>query len=78
MTIFGYKYDTEQEAINARKDCSDFHGIPIDPDDITQYWVDYEYASLDNPAFYYIRYADGILEVLGEPEHFEVTSPPFP
>jgi hypothetical protein len=78
MKILGYKYLTEQEAIDARKDCSDYYGIPVDPNDVTQYWVDYEYASLDSPPFYYIKFVDSVLEVLGDPEEFEVTFPPFP
>ena len=77
MNVLGYKYDTEQEAIDATKNCSDYYGIPTSPDDVTQYWVDYNYASLNTPSFYYIKYVDSILEVLGEPEDFEVTFPPY-
>ena len=76
MLINGYKYTTEQEAINARKQCADYYGLPVAPDDVTQYWVDYENANLDNPIFYYITFDESLEVVLGEPITFEVTTPP--
>jgi hypothetical protein len=54
MTILGYKYLTEADAQKARKDCSDYYGIPVSPEDTTQYWVDYQCAVLDEPVFWYI------------------------
>lgn len=78
MLINGYKYTTEQEAIDARKQCADYYGLPVAPDDVTQYWVDYETAELDNPIFWYITFDESLEVVLGEPETFEVTVPnPF-
>jgi hypothetical protein len=71
MLINGYKYTTEQEAINARKQCADYYGLPVTPDDVTQYWVDYETAQLDTPIFWYIDPSIGM--ILGEPTDFEVT-----
>ena len=73
MLINGYKYTTEQEAIDARKQCADYYGIPVEPDDVTQYWVDYETAELDNPIFWYIVFDESIRVILGEPTEFEVT-----
>ncbi len=73
MLINGYKYTTEQEAINARKACADYYGLPVSPEDITQYWVDYEIAELDNPIFWYIVFDESIRVILGEPTKFEVT-----
>ena len=35
MTILGYKYLTEADAQKARKDCSDYYGIPVSPEDTT-------------------------------------------
>jgi hypothetical protein len=74
MLINGYKYTTEQEAINARKACADYYGLPVSPEDITQYWVDYEIAELDNPIFWYIVFDESIEHILGQPTTFEVTT----
>jgi hypothetical protein len=73
MLINGYKYTTEQEAINARKQCADYYGLPKSPEDVTQYWVDYETAELDTPIFWYIVFDESIEIILGEPTTFEVT-----
>lgn len=78
MLINGYKYTTEQDAINARELVDTYYGIPVAPEDVTQNWVDYNTANLDNPIFYYIRFDDSLEVVLGEPITFEVTVPnPF-
>ncbi len=53
MFIDGYKYTTEQEAIDARKSCADYYGLPKTSEDVTKYYVDYKEASLDNPVFWY-------------------------
>ena len=73
MLINGYKYTNEQEAIDARKQCADYYGLPVAPEDVTQYWVDYETAELDNPIFWYIVFDESIEMILGEPTEFEVT-----
>jgi hypothetical protein len=72
MEITGYKYTTEQEAIDARKACADYYGLPVSPEDVTQYWVDYEEASLNTPIFWYIIFDESIEVILGEPTTFEV------
>jgi hypothetical protein len=78
MLINGYKYTNEQEAIDARKQCADYYGLPVAPEDVTQYWVDYNTAELDNPIFWYIVFDESIRVILGEPSTFEVTVPnPF-
>jgi hypothetical protein len=74
MEITGYKYTNEQDAINARKECADYYGLPVSPDDVTQYWVDYETAEFDNPVFWYIVFDESIRDILGEPTEFEVTT----
>jgi hypothetical protein len=74
MEIEGYKYTTEQEAINARKQCADYYGLPKSPEDVTQYWVDYEEASLNTPIFWYIIFDESLEIVLGQPISFEVTT----
>jgi hypothetical protein len=78
-SIKGYKYTTESSAKSAQKQCNDYYGIPISPDDVTQNWVDYKYADLNKPKFWYIIYDDSLLPVLGEPIEFEVITPnPIP
>ena len=74
MEITGYKYTNEQEAIDARKACADYYGLPVTPDDVTKYWVDYETAELDTPIFWYIVFDESIRVILGEPTQFEVTT----
>jgi hypothetical protein len=71
----GYKFNTEAEAIAARKQAADHYGIPVNPEDVTQYWVDYNVADLDDPKFWYIAYHESLDVVFGEPTEFEVTIP---
>jgi hypothetical protein len=68
MIVLGYKYFTEQEAIDARKQCADYYGLPKSPEDITQYWVDYQTAD----DFFYIIFDESLLPILGEPIEFEI------
>jgi hypothetical protein len=75
MEVNGYKYTTEQEAINAREACDTYYGIPVAPNDVTQNWVEYQTADLDTPIFYYIRFDESLKIVLGNPTDFEVTIP---
>ncbi len=77
MEVLGYKYTNEQEAIDAREQCDAYYGIPVSPNDVTQNWVDYKTAELDNPIFYYITFDESLRVVLGDPINFEVTTPPF-
>ena len=77
-SINGYQYNTEQEAINAREACDTYYGIPVAPDDVTQNWVDYQFAELNTPQFWYIVFDESLLVVLGTPSEFEVVTPPFP
>jgi len=77
MEVTGYKYTNEQDAINAREQVDTYYGIPVSPDDVTQNWVDYNTATLDNPIFYYIIFDESLRVVLGEPSTFEVITQPF-
>lgn len=77
MKVLGYKYTTEQNAINAREACDTYYGIPVSPDDVTQNWVEYQTASLDNPIFWYITHDDSLDVVLGTSIDFDVTIPPI-
>lgn len=76
--MLGYKYNTEDEAITAREACDAFYGIPVAPDDVTQNWVEYSFASMNIPQFWYIVYDESLLPVFGEPIEFNVITPPFP
>lgn len=79
MFINGYKYTTELEAIAARQQCDAYYGIPVSPTDVTQHWVGYNFAELNEPQFWYIIFDESLLPVLGEPTEFEVIQPnPFP
>lgn len=78
MEVTGYKYTNEQDAINAREQIDIYYGIPVSPDDVTQNWVDYQTSEYNTPIFWYIIFDDSLKIVLGEPETFEVTTPPFP
>jgi len=73
MEVTGYKYTTEQEAIDARKQCADYYGLPKTPTDTTLYWVDYNTAELDTPIFWYITFDKSIEAILGTPTTFNVT-----
>ncbi len=72
MLIKGYKYTNKQDAIDARKACADYYGLPVKPDDVTKYYVDYSEASLDSPVFWYIEYYTGTEPILGDFYEFEV------
>ena len=78
MVLNGYKYDTEQDAIDAREACDAYYGIPVAPDDVTKNWVDYQFAELNDPQFWYIQYDNSLLPILGEPTEFEVNDSLFP
>ena len=78
QSIKGYQYITEQEAMNARELCDAYYGIPVAPDDITQNWVDYQFAELNTPQFWYIIFDESLTPILGTPTEFEVVYPPFP
>lgn len=73
MIVQGYKYNTEQQAIEARKQAADYYGLPVTPDAITRYFVDYNYTEIDQ--FWYIVWCEGCTEALGEPTEFEITEP---
>ena len=70
MTMQGYTYNTEQEAITARQQAADYKGLPV-PNGRSLYWVNYNYSEAD--GFYYIRYVDGLEAVLGEPSDITIT-----
>ena len=71
-SINGYKYTTEQDAINAREACDTYYGIPVSPDDVTQNWVGYRFAELNEPQFWYIIFDESLTPILGQPTEFEV------
>ena len=67
--MLGYQYFIEQDAINARKECADYYGLPSSPDNETIYWVDYNYSELE---FWFIIFDESIRIILGEPTNFEI------
>jgi len=67
----GYKFNTEEEAVAARKAAADYKGLPVNPVSTTIYWVDYNYSDLD--GYYYIRYIDGLEAVFGDPTDVTIT-----
>jgi len=67
----GYIYNTEQEAIDAIKLAADYKGLPVNPSDITQYWVNYQFSEPDN--FYYIQYVEDLENVLGDKSEIILT-----
>lgn len=78
MEVLGYKYNTEQDAINAREACDTYYGIPVSHEYVTQNWTDYQTADLDTPIFWYIRFDDSLKPILGNPIEFDVIEPlPF-
>jgi hypothetical protein len=77
-SIKGYKYTTESSAKSAQKQCNDYYGIPVSPDDVTQNWIEYNFANLNEPSFWYIVYNESLNVVLGEPIEFDVVQPPLP
>jgi hypothetical protein len=68
--MLGYKYTTEQEAVNARLLCATYKGLPNSTGD-TLYWVNYSFSNLD--SIYYIQHVDGLENVLGTPIEFTIT-----
>jgi hypothetical protein len=70
----GYKYTTETDAIASRQSAADYMGLPV-PNGETLYWVDYNFAELNEPQFYYITFDESLLPILGEPTEFEVNFP---
>lgn len=72
MEVLGYKYTVESDAIQARKECADYYGLPVEPNNITIYWVDY-YEAVDNtPVFWYIIFDESVRAILGSPSTFDV------
>ncbi len=72
----GYKFTTEQEAIEAQRKCNLYYKIPKSPEDDTQNWIEYQYSELD--SIYFISHDDSLTEVLGQPAEFEITYPEDP
>ena len=75
QSINGYKYTKENQVIAAKLQCNEYYGIPLNPGDVTQNWVDYQFAELNDPQFWYIVYDETLLPVLGTPIDFTVIYP---
>jgi hypothetical protein len=70
--IKGYKFSTEEEANLSQNDCNVYYGIPAEPEDVTQNWVEYSFAPLNTPTFWFIIFDDSLIPILGQPEEFMV------
>ena len=68
--MLGYKYNTEQEAINAQKSCNTYYGIPKSENNITQNWCSYSYSDV----FWYIIYDESLKLILGTPIEITITN----
>ena len=73
MHINGYQYSTNQDVIIARQACDAYYGIPTTPDSVTQNWVEYQFAELNEPQFWYITFDKSLVPILGNPIEFETT-----
>lgn len=72
MQVIGYKYNSEADAISAQEQIDNHFNLPyLD----TLHWKPYYKTSDDNPEFWYIIYSEDVLDILGQPETFEVTVP---
>lgn len=68
--MLGYKYTTEQEAIDARQLCDNLKGFPKSG---IEHYAGYLYSELDN--FYYMPHYYDLEQVLGNPYEFTITFP---
>jgi hypothetical protein len=73
--IKGYKFTTEANAIYAQSECDMHYGIPVSENSVTRHWIEYNYASLNEPKFWYIIHHNSLEDVLGEPETFDIVEP---
>jgi hypothetical protein len=72
IKVKGYKYNNSKDVVSSIERLNAFYGIPVSEDSVTKSWCDYEIASLNNPVFYFIRYDKSMLEILGDPNEFDV------
>ena len=69
----GYKYTNETDALHAQDICRINEGLPK-PNGRTLQAVDVQYASLNEPPFWYIMFCDES-QILGISETFDVVQP---
>jgi hypothetical protein len=75
LSINGYKYTNEANALHAQDICRINEGLPK-PGGTTLQAVDVQFAGLNVPAFWYIVFCDES-QILGTPETFDVVQPDF-
>lgn len=68
----GYKFTTEESAINAITSINSALGIPKEINSTTQTWTNYNLAEFNSPQFYYIRHDAVVEKIIGSPEEFNV------
>ena len=59
--MVGYKYNTEQEAIDAVSLCNEYYGIPVSEDSVTKTFTDFFY---DESIGYYLIYSEELKVLL--------------
>lgn len=64
--IQGYKFTTEDEGQDAQQSLNDYYSIPAYPNAETTQYSSLCYPTINNE--YYMYAAEGMIEVLGEPE----------
>jgi hypothetical protein len=69
--ISGYKFIDEAAAQAAVGQCNEHYEIAPGNGKVTQSYVDYTH---DDQGFYYIKAHESLVEVLGDPVQFEITS----
>lgn len=67
--IIGYKYLTEQEAIEAVNNCNQYYNITKNEHDVTSSYCEY---NKDLNDVYFIVQHETLIPVLGEPYEFYV------
>jgi hypothetical protein len=70
--VKGYRYYDSESASYDIEMLDAFYGIPVSEESVTRNWCEYEIANLNNPVFYFIRYDKSMLEILGDPDEFDV------
>lgn len=76
LSINGYKYTNEADALHAQDICRINEGLPK-PGGTTLQAVDVQHASLNVPPFWYIVFCNES-QILGTSETFDVVQPNLP
>ena len=67
--ITGYKYLTEQEAVDAVNYCNQYYNITKTENNVTSSWCEYD---KDESGIFFITQDKSLIPVLGEPYEFTI------